>query len=53
MWVVAKCNLAEFEVFKKELIKKIGKDIVYYHLKIIFQNHFNSLTFKKKRVAYK
>tara|TARA_B100001057_G_scaffold234218_1_gene234543 strand:- start:25335 stop:25829 length:495 start_codon:yes stop_codon:yes gene_type:complete len=48
MWVVAKCNLAEFEVFKKELIKKIGKDIVYYHPKIIFSTFYK----KKKKVNY-
>tara|TARA_B100000963_G_C22617315_1_gene668018 strand:+ start:949 stop:1437 length:489 start_codon:yes stop_codon:yes gene_type:complete len=34
MWIIAKYNNKELEVFKKELSSKLDKDIEYYHPKI-------------------
>ena len=46
MWIVAKYNNRELEVFKKELSFKLDKDIEYYHPKIKINNTSKSKNFK-------
>ena len=40
MWIVAKIKLKNFNIFKKELTKKIGKDIKFYYPKIEYHKYF-------------
>ena len=47
MWIVAKYNYKELEVFKKELSDKLDKDVEYYHPKIKIDN-----TSKVKKFKY-
>ena len=47
MWIVAKYNSKELEVFKKELSDKLDKDVEYYHPKIKVDN-----TSKVKKFKY-
>jgi hypothetical protein len=39
MWVVAKIKLRNLNTFKKDLVKKLGKDIKFYHPKIEYHKH--------------
>ena len=47
MWAVAKIKIKNLNTFKKDLFKKLGKDIKFYHPKIEYHKYFGS---KVKRV---
>ena len=40
MWVVAKIKLKNLNVFKKDLVKKVGNDIEFYQPKIEYHRYF-------------
>ena len=40
MWVVAKIKLKNLNVFKKDLVKKVGSDIEFYQPKIEYHKYF-------------
>ena len=40
MWIVAKIKIKNFNTFKQELRKKIGKDIKFYYPKIEYHKYF-------------
>ena len=40
MWVVAKIKIKNLNTFKKDLAKKIGNDIKFYHPKIEYHKYF-------------
>ena len=40
MWIVAKIKIKNFNTFKQELTKKIGKDIKFYYPKIEYHKYF-------------
>ena len=47
MWVVAKVKTKNFNIFKKNLVEKLGKDIQFYHPKILYNRYFGN---KLKRI---
>jgi|TARA_B100001964_G_C14124771_1_gene550019 hypothetical protein len=40
MWVVAKIKIKNLNVFKKDLVKKVGNDIEFYQPKIEYHRYF-------------
>ena len=40
MWVVAKIKIKNSNIFKKDLIKKVGSDIEFYQPKIEYHRYF-------------
>ena len=40
MWVVAKIKIKNLNAFKKDLVKKVGNDIEFYHPKIEYHRYF-------------
>ena len=40
MWVVAKIKMKNLNVFKKDLVKKVGNDIEFYQPKIEYHRYF-------------
>ncbi len=42
MWVVAKIKLKNLNIFKKDLIKKVGSDVKFYHPKIEYDKYFGN-----------
>ena len=40
MWVVAKIKIKNLNVFKKDLVKKVGSDIEFYQPKIEYHRYF-------------
>ena len=42
MWAVAKIKIKNLNTFKKNLFKKLGKDIKFYHPKIEYDKYFGS-----------
>ena len=42
MWIVAKIKKQEINIFKKELSKKVGSDIVFYYPKTIYTKYSNN-----------
>ena len=47
MWVVAKVKTKELNIFKKNLIEKLGKDTQFYYPKIEYYKYFG---YKVKRI---
>ena len=47
MWAVAKIKTSEIETFKKDLINKTGKNIIFYCPKIEYDQYFRN---KLKRI---
>ena len=42
MWVVAKIKIKNLNIFKKDLIKKVGSDVKFYHPKIEYDKYFGN-----------
>ena len=42
MWVVAKIKIKNLNTFKKDLIKKVGSDVKFYHPKIEYDKYFGN-----------
>ena len=40
MWIVAKIKIKNLNVFKKDLVKKVGNDIEFYQPKIEYHRYF-------------
>ena len=42
MWLVAKIKIKNLNIFKKNIIEKIGKDIKFYYPKIEYNKYFGN-----------
>ena len=42
MWIVAKINTGEVNIFKEKLVKKFGGEIKFYSPKITYSKYFNN-----------
>ena len=51
MWTVAKIKKSEIETFKKELIRKIGKDVQFYCPKIEYHKYFKNKVKRLEKFA--
>jgi len=51
MWVVAKIKKNEIKIFKRGLIKKLGKDIQFYCPKIEYHQYFRNKTKRLEKLA--
>jgi len=40
MWSIAKIKIKNLNTFKKDLTKKVGKDIIFYHPKIEYHKYY-------------
>jgi len=40
MWIVAKVNIKNLNIFKKNISEKIGKDIIFYQPKLEYHKYF-------------
>ena len=51
MWTVAKIKKSEIATFKKELVKKIGKDVQFYCPKIEYNKYFRNKVQRLEKFA--
>ena len=52
MWVVAKVKIKRLNIFKDNLIKKLGKDIQFYHPKIAYNKNFGNRVKKIEKFVF-
>jgi hypothetical protein len=51
MWIVAKIKTKEMQIFKRDMLKKVGNEVKFYCPKIKYQRYFNNKVKKFEKFA--